>query len=86
MRPKQPLTSCLDGAVGSEIIKYNQEKSDVITFHQYESGQLLENIANLEKLERPLICTEYMARNWGPLLNSVYRFLETKRLGVITGV
>ena len=81
VRPKQPLTSCLDGAVGSEIIKYNQEKSDVITFHQYESGQLLENIANLEKLERPLICTEYMARELGTTFEFSLPIFRDKKIG-----
>ena len=81
VRPKQPLTSCLDGAVGSEIIKYNQGKSDVITFHQYESGQLLENIANLEKLERPLICTEYMARELGTTFEFSLPIFRDKKIG-----
>ena len=81
VRPKQPLTSCLDGSVGSEIIKYNQQKSDVITFHQYESGQLLENIAILEKLERPLICTEYMARELGTTFEFSLPIFRDKKIG-----
>ena len=31
VRPSQPLTACLDGAIGEEILKLNGENSDVIT-------------------------------------------------------
>ncbi|HJM59836.1 MAG TPA: hypothetical protein QGG52_04875, partial [SAR86 cluster bacterium] len=40
VNPSQPLTSCLDGSVGDEIIQLNQENSDVITFHTYEKDKL----------------------------------------------
>ena len=65
IRPSQPLTSCLDGSVGKDIIKLNQEKSDVITFHTYEAKDLESTIARLKETGRPLICTEYMAREHG---------------------
>ncbi|MFL2697763.1 MAG: 1,4-beta-xylanase [Gammaproteobacteria bacterium] len=65
VRPSQPLTSCLDGSVGKEIIKLNKEKSDVITFHTYEAKDLEPTITRLKEIGRPLICTEYMAREHG---------------------
>ena len=65
VRPSQPLTSCLDGAVGEEIINLNQENSDVITFHCYEGSKLEQIIKTLLDLDRPIICTEYMAREFG---------------------
>ncbi len=63
--PSQPLTSCLDGSVGDEIIQLNQENSDVITFHTYEKDQLEPTIKRLKETNRPIICTEYMAREFG---------------------
>ena len=40
IRPSQPLTSCLDGSIGDSIISLNKSKSDIITFHTYESEKL----------------------------------------------
>lgn len=65
IRPSQPLTSCLDGSIGEKNIFLNTENSDVITFHTYEGDKLEPTIKRLEKLKRPLICTEYMAREFG---------------------
>lgn len=65
VRPSQPLTACLDGSVGEEIIELNQKNSDVITFHTYEGEKLQETIDRLKNLNRPLICSEYMAREFG---------------------
>ena len=65
VRPTQPLTSCLDGSVGKDIIECNANNSDVITFHTYEGEKLQETIDRLVKHKRPLICTEYMAREFG---------------------
>ena len=65
VRPSQTLTSCLDGSVGDEVIKLNADNSDVITFHTYEGEKLQETIDKLKIYKRPLICTEYMAREFG---------------------
>ena len=65
IRPSQPLTACLDGAIGDEILKLNAENSDVITFHTYEAEKLEPTIERLKELGRPLLCTEYMAREFG---------------------
>ncbi|GIT60441.1 MAG: hypothetical protein Ct9H300mP20_02680 [Gammaproteobacteria bacterium] len=50
---------------GEEIINLNQENSDVITFHCYEGSKLEQIIKTLLDLDRPIICTEYMAREFG---------------------
>ena len=65
IRPSQPLTACLDGSVGEEIIELNKNNSDIITFHTYEGEKLEETIQNHQSLNRPIICTEYMAREFG---------------------
>ena len=60
------LIVTLGGAsVGEEIIELNAKNSDVITFHTYESGKLEETIVKLKKIGRPVMCTEYMAREFG---------------------
>ena len=65
VNPAQPLTSCLDGSVGDDIIQLNLDNSDVITFHTYEKDKLEPTIKRLQKTQRPVICTEYMARQFG---------------------
>lgn len=65
MQPSQPLTAGLylpDRALNEHLA----QASDVITFHCYEPADRLEAlIARLRRHERPLICTEYMARTMG---------------------
>ena len=64
-RPSQPLTSCLDGSVGKKIIALNLKNSDVISFHIYEGNKIESTIKKYLKLDRPIFCTEYMARELG---------------------
>ena len=81
IRPSQPLTSCMDGSIGEEIIKLNAENSDVITFHTYESHKLEETIIKLKKIERPVICTEYMAREFGTTFQFSMPIFRNKNVG-----
>jgi hypothetical protein len=67
VRVTQPLTACLDGSCGNRNIELNAAQSDVITFHCYDSDSL-ENVIAQHKSRhsgRPVICTEYMARERG---------------------
>jgi hypothetical protein len=65
IRPSQPLTSA-PWNHEEKFKRYNEYQlasSDVISFHNYSDAKNLEaEIAELKKLGRPLICTEYMAR------------------------
>ncbi|HIE82760.1 MAG TPA: 1,4-beta-xylanase [Dehalococcoidia bacterium] len=65
IRPSQPLTACLDGAVGEEVIALNAQLSDIISFHSYEGDRIEEIILSHMSYDRPLFCTEYMARELG---------------------
>ena len=60
--PSQPVTSGIwyDNKV---LTDFQLSQSDVISFHNYGDASSLEKeIRDLSKLDRPLICTEYMAR------------------------
>ena len=81
VRPSQPLTSCLDGSVGKEVIECNTKNSDVITFHTYEGEKLQETIDRLKILERPLICTEYMAREFGSTFEFSMPIFKENKVG-----
>ncbi len=68
VNPSQPLTAAPwegDWTPGklSAINAFMLEQSDVISFHSYDPvDKMRERIETLEKLGRPLICSEYMAR------------------------
>ena len=81
VRPSQPLTACLDGSVGKDIIAFNAEKSDIITFHTYEADKLEETINRLGEYERPLICTEYMAREFGSTFEFSLPIFKSHNIG-----
>jgi hypothetical protein len=65
VRPSQPLT-CATWNHADKFKRYNDfqlKNSDVITFHNYSEPKNLEDeIKTLQKLGRPIICSEYMAR------------------------
>ena len=70
--PTQPLTTCVwrgdwsDPAKLTPTDRFNLANSDVISFHNYEpADRLAKAIASLRQYERPVICTEYMARPMG---------------------
>jgi Cellulase (glycosyl hydrolase family 5) len=68
-KPQQPLTSGVwrgdwssEGKM-SEMDKLQIAQSDVISFHNYDAPEEFEKrIGWLKRYQRPLLCTEYMAR------------------------
>jgi hypothetical protein len=73
VNPTQPLTSGVwgiennpDGSNLSEIKRIQLRESDFITFHNYGGPQSFQRqVSWLKKYNRPVICTEYMARPTG---------------------
>ena len=71
-QPEQPLTSGVwkgDWSTPEKMTAMDRlqiELSDVVTFHNYDSPTELEKRINwLKRYNRPMICTEYMARGNG---------------------
>ena len=69
---EQPLTSCVwrgdwsADAKLSPMERIQLEQSDVISFHSYDDGPTFEKrINSLRRYQRPILCTEYMARGNG---------------------
>ena len=77
-QPTQPLTSGvwdIDFENESPLTKSQQiqvENSDVISFHNYSWPERFEReVLFLKKFNRPLICTEFMARGAGSTFDTV---------------
>src|SRR5882724_2645058 len=72
VHPSQPLTSGVwagnwsNPAKESETTKIQLAESDIISFHNYGWPEEFEaRIKELQTLNRPILCTEYMARGAG---------------------
>jgi len=78
VHPSQPLTSGLwhgnwsDPAKENATTKIQLGQSDIITFHNYGWPESFEaRIKELQPNNRPILCTEYMARSAGSTLDTV---------------
>jgi hypothetical protein len=84
INPSQPLTSGIWNSSLSEENKIQLENSDIITYHNYSdpvNHQL--TIDSLKNYNRPLICTEYMARKFNSLFCNIMPLLKENRIGAI---
>lgn len=88
MNPSQPLTSGVwlgdwaDPAKLSAFEKVQLGQSDIITFHNYGRPDGVERcIQNLQHYDRPIICTEYMARPMGSTFNPILGLFKKEDVG-----
>ncbi|WP_210132544.1 cellulase family glycosylhydrolase [Stenotrophomonas rhizophila] len=91
-KPIQPLTSGVwigddwsPGAASLTAIQRTQlERSDVITFHNYEQPEaFVSRVAQLKKYGRPLICTEWLARGAGSNVDTILPIARRENIGMI---
>ncbi|WP_074851064.1 cellulase family glycosylhydrolase [Tsukamurella tyrosinosolvens] len=70
--PTQPLTSGVWADTRPEIRAIQLEQSDVISFHSYDPPEKFRAMAaDLAKLGRPMLLTEYMARPQGSTIETI---------------
>jgi len=89
--PTQPLTSGVwaadtspDGANLGELQLIQLRESDIITFHNYSWPEFFKRqVSWLKKYNRPVICTEYMARPMGSTFDVILPIAKQERVGVI---
>jgi Cellulase (glycosyl hydrolase family 5) len=86
--PSQPLTSGVwrgDWASDdklSEMASFQLQNSDVITFHSYEPpDEMKRRITSLRRYNRPIVCTEYMARPRGSTFAAILPLLKAEGVG-----
>ena len=89
--PAQPLTSGVwkqdswdDPNAWSPTEKIQLTESDIISFHNYGWPEQFEaRIVSLEKLHRPILCTEYMARGAGSIIDTILPIAAQHHVGAI---
>ena len=89
--PTQPLTSGVwavdtstDGANLGELQQLQLRESDIITFHNYSWPEYFKRqVSWLKKYNRPVICTEYMARPVGSTFDTILPIAKQERVGAI---
>jgi hypothetical protein len=91
VNPMQPLTSGVwaadtspDGANLGELQQIQLRESDIITFHNYTWPEFFQRQVHwLKKYNRPVICTEYMARPVGSTFDMILPIAKQERVGAI---
>lgn len=89
--PTQPLTSgvwaadtSLDGSDLGELQRIQLRESDIVTFHNYSWPEHFKReVGWLHKYNRPVICTEYMARSVGSTFDAILPIAKNERVGAI---
>ncbi len=88
VNPSQPLTSGVwigtwsDPAKLSPMERVQLEQSDVISFHSYARLDTVRKcVASLRRYQRPILCTEYMARPMGSTFDPVLGYFKEQRIG-----
>jgi hypothetical protein len=88
VNPSQPLTSGVwkgdwsSDAALSEMARFQLQNSDIITFHSYDRPEVTQRrIDSLRRYDRPIVCTEYMARPMGSTFASILPLLKKEHVG-----
>jgi hypothetical protein len=87
-KPSQPLTSGVwignwpDPKKLSPTEQFQLDNSDVITFHSYDPLEGVKKcVENLKRYNRPIWCTEYMARPRGSKFDPILAYFKEQKVG-----
>jgi Cellulase (glycosyl hydrolase family 5) len=90
VNPSQPLTICIweDHTMPLEQMapwqRFQIEESDVISFHIYANFETTRKVVEgLQRYGRPLICTEYMARQTGSSFLTILPYFKSQKVAAI---
>ncbi len=85
--PSQPITSGVWIGVWPDPDKLSPtervqiEQSDIISFHNYgRIDQVKQAVGNLQRYNRPILCTEYMARPQGSTFDPVMGYFKEQNV------
>ncbi len=84
IRPSQPLSSGVWDYKLKDLNKFQVENSDIITYHNYGGPEKHQAaIDTLKRYNRPMVCTEYMARRNNSLFQNIMPMLKKENVGAI---
>ena len=84
VNPSQPVSVGLWNKQLTELNRFQLENSDIITYHNYSSEiNHRETIDSLKRYNRPMICTEYMARTRGSRFDNIMPLMKEEKIGAI---
>ena len=91
IRPSQPLSSPVwqrPGRNGAQtkldLMAWTCMNSDIITFHCYSpADQVKIAVQMFQRFGRPIVCQEYLARNYGNTFETVMPILKENKVGAI---
>ena len=84
VRPSQPVSSGVWSLRLSDLNKFQAENSDIVTYHNYDSPDKHQAaIDTLKRYQRPLVCTEYMARRNNSLFTNILPMLKKQNISAI---
>ena len=84
VNPSQPVSAGLWNRNLSDLNKFQLENSDIITYHNYsDKADHQQAIDSLKMYNRPMICTEYMARRNNSLFGTIMPMLKENHIGAI---
>ncbi len=82
--PQQPVSAGIWRWDFEELNQFQIMNSDIITYHDYEEPDLHRRVLRLLKTHnRPLICTEYMARTRNSRFSNIMPMLKKENVGAI---
>jgi hypothetical protein len=84
--PSQPLTAGVwdEAKELEDVNRFEAENSDILTFHSYlDEAGTRKRIGNLRAQNRPLICTEYLARGAGSRFDNILPVFKAERIGAM---
>jgi hypothetical protein len=84
INPSQPLSSGVWKYDLTDLNKFQLSHSDIITYHNYsDPASHQATIDSLKQYNRPLVCTEYMARKHNSLFTNIMPMLKEQNIGAI---
>jgi len=84
VNPSQPLSAGVWNNNLKELNKFQFEHSDVITYHNYNDEVDHQHaIDSLKQFNRPLLCTEYMARRNNSRFQNIMPLLKENNIAAI---
>jgi Glycosyl hydrolases family 2, TIM barrel domain len=84
INPSQPLSSGLWSVGLKDFNQFQSENSDIITYHNYDDpAKHRAAIDTIKRYNRPIVCTEYMARRNNSLFTNILPLLKANHIGAI---